>query len=83
MGRGEPFTFTTDVETNPDPLTVRAKLGPNMSAVEGEMLEIEGAGLLTVNVTADEVPPPGAGVNTVIDSKAPTARSEDGIVAFS
>ena len=47
------------------------------------MLEIEGAGLLTVNVTDDEVPPPGAGVKTVMDSVAPAATSDAGIAAVS
>lgn len=77
------MTCTIDPLTYPDPLTVRVKLGPNTSAVAGEMLEIEGTGLLTVNVTADEVPPPGVGVKTVIDNKAPTARSDAGIAAAS
>jgi hypothetical protein len=47
------------------------------------MLEIEGTGLLTVNVTGAEVPPPGADVNTVIDNKVPVARSDAGIAAVS
>ena len=69
--------------TNPEPLTVKVKLPPKASTGLGEILEIEGAGLLTVNVTAVEVPPPGAGVKTVIDNKAPVARSEAGIAAVS
>jgi len=83
VGRAEPFTCTTDELTNPDPLTVRVKLGPNTSAVDGEIFEIEGAGLLTVNVTAAEVPPPGVGVKTLIERRAATARSEAGIAAVS
>ena len=81
VGRGEPLTCTTDALMNPEPLTVRVKLGPSTSAVAGEMFEMEGTGLLTVNVTAAEVPPPGAGVKTVMDNKAPTARSDAGIAA--
>jgi hypothetical protein len=59
------------------------KLPPSAITREGEMLEIEGAGLLTVNVTAVEVPPPGEGVKTVIDNRAPTAKSDAGIAAVS
>jgi len=47
------------------------------------MLEMDGVGLLTVKVTEVEVPPPGAGVKTVIDNNAPTARSDPGIAAVS
>jgi len=83
VGRAEPFTCTTDELTNPDPLTVRVKVGPNTSAVDGEIFEIEGTGLLTVNVTAAEVPPPGPGVKTVMEREAATARSDEGIAAVS
>ncbi len=83
VGRGEPLTCTTDPLINPDPLTVKVKLPPRASTGFGEMLEIEGTGLLTVNVTGAEVPPPGAGVNTVIDNKVPVARSDAGIAAVS
>lgn len=81
VGRDEPLTCTTEALLNPDPLTVRVKLDPNTSAVDGEMFEIEGTGFLTVNVTAGEVPPPGAAVKTVIDNEAPTATSDAGIAA--
>jgi len=83
VGRDAPLTRTTDELTNPEPLTVRVKLGPNTSAVDGEMLEIEGTGLLTVKVTAAEAPPPGVGVKTVTDKKAAAARSDAGIAAVS
>src|SRR5262249_32725184 len=65
---------------NPEPFTVKVKLFPKTSVVLGEMLEIDGTGLVTVSVTADEVPPPE--VKTVIDSSAPTAKSEAGMAAF-
>jgi hypothetical protein len=38
-------------------------------------------GLSIVNVTAFEVPPPGAGVTTVTEAVPPVARSAGGIVA--
>jgi hypothetical protein len=68
---------------NPDPSTVTVKLPPKAGTTLGEMLDIEGTGLLTVNVTADDVPPPGAGVNIVMERKAPTAKSDAGIAAVS
>ena len=83
VGRDEPLICTTGAPLNPDPLTVRVKLDPSTSVVDGEMLDIEGTGLLTVNVTAGEVPPPGAAVKTVIDNNAPTPRSDAGIAAVS
>src|SRR5436853_7404494 len=52
--------------------------------LEGEMLESEGTGLLTgltVRVTAEEVPPPGAGLETVMDRLAPAVKSDAGIDA--
>jgi hypothetical protein len=45
------------------------------------MLEIEGTGLLTAKVSADEVPPPGAALKTVIDRFPATAMSDAGIDA--
>jgi hypothetical protein len=64
-------------------LTVKVKLPPSAITNGGEMLEIDGTGLFTVNVADDEVPPPGAGVKTVIDNRAPVARSDAGIAAVS
>src|SRR5262245_38811539 len=81
VGRGLPLTCTTDPLTNPDPSTVKVKLPPKTSTGFGEMLEIEGTGLSTASVTAAEVPPPGAGLRTVMFRLAPVATSEDGICA--
>ena len=64
------------------PLTVKVKLPPSATTRLGEMLEIEGTGLVTVRMTAAEVPPPGEGVETVMDNKAPAARSDAGRLAF-
>jgi hypothetical protein len=83
VGRGEPLTLTTDPLTNPDPLTVSVKLDPRASAIEGEILEIDGAGLRTARVRTAEVPPPGEGLNTVTDKLAPVAMSDAGICAVS
>ena len=67
----------------PDPFTVSVKFPPSAITRAGEMLDIEGAGLLTVNVTDVEVPPPGEGVKTVIDNRAPVAASDAGMAALS
>jgi hypothetical protein len=61
-----PFTRTTDVGTKPVPVTVRVKAGPPCEALLGESVESVGAGLLTLRGSADVVPPPGAGVTTVM-----------------
>src|SRR5207302_10256106 len=64
-------------------LPVRVSVNPGLPAetLEGEMLESEGTGLLTVRVTTEEVPPPGAGLETVMDRLAPTVKSDAGIDA--
>src|SRR5258708_39252492 len=74
----------TELLTNPEPFTVSVKAGPPENAFVGEMLEIEGAGLLaalTANVRADELPPPGAGFTTVMESVPAEAPSLAGIDA--
>jgi len=75
VGRAEPLTWTTDPLTNPEPFTVSVKLGPKTRAVAGEMLEMLGTGFSTASVKAAEVPPPGEGLNTVIERLAPVATS--------
>src|SRR5713101_6566305 len=60
-----PFHCTTDAGTKPLPVTVRVKAGSPAERVVGEMLVSVGVGLLTLSVAAPEVPPPGAGVETL------------------
>src|ERR1700730_368521 len=60
-----PFHFTTDFETKFDPFTVSINPTPPAVAEDGESDVVDGTGLLTVNVSAAEVPPPGAGLVTV------------------
>jgi hypothetical protein len=63
-----PFQFTTEPFTNPFPFTVRVKAPLPAVAEEGDSAVIEGAGLdgaLMVKPELPEVPPPGAGLNTV------------------
>ena len=45
-----PLNFTTDVDTNPVPFTVRVKAAPPAVALVGEIEDSVGAGLLMVNV---------------------------------
>src|ERR1019366_8782098 len=63
-----PFQFTTEPFTNPFPFTVKVKAPAPAVAEEGDSVGIVGAGLaaaLMVKPELPEVPPPGAGLNTV------------------
>lgn len=48
------------------PFTVNVKAASPLVLLMGEMLVNDGAGLFTVNALGDELPPPGAGLKTVI-----------------
>ena len=79
--RFEPFTWTTDPFTKFEPLAVSVKAGPPAVAVLGEMLASDGGELVTVKVSAVDVPPPGAGLKTAMDSVPAAAMSDAGIAA--
>jgi hypothetical protein len=82
--RSAPFHRTTEFVTKLVPLTVNVNAAPPAVAELGERLVVVGTGLLLaliVNVCALEVPPPGAGLNTVSDAVPATAMSVAGIVA--
>src|SRR5207253_156000 len=81
VARPAPFSRTTELETKLLPVRVSVNPGLPAETLEGEMLESEGTGLLTVRVTAEEVPPPGAGLETVMDRLAPAVKSDAGIDA--
>ena len=68
-----PFTLTTDPATKLDPFTVKVKPEPPALTVVGDMVESDGAGLLTVKVRAALAPPPG--VEAVIANDPAVARS--------
>jgi hypothetical protein len=70
-----PERTMTLVGTKLDPLTVMVKAAPPVSTGVGVRDESVGTGLLTMKVTADDVPPPGAGVETVTLLEAPAATS--------
>ena len=78
-----PFHCTTDAGIKPLPVTVRVNAGPPCGALLGARVESTGMGLTAVIVKdrALEVPPPGAGVNTVTWAVPGLARSVAGIVA--
>lgn len=83
VGLLEPFQLTVAPLTKLVPLTVRVKAEPFTRALVGLSEVITGVGLLIVNVTGDEVPPPGVGVNTVIAAVPPEVMSDAGIDAVS
>lgn len=68
MVRLVPFHLTTDDEIKLLPVTAKVKEELPVAADEGLIEVAEGTGLLVeviVNVSPDEVPPPGVGLNTV------------------
>lgn len=50
----------------PVPFTVKVKAGSPAVVLTGPMVLITGTGLFTARSTELELPPPGAGLNTVI-----------------
>jgi hypothetical protein len=68
VGRDARFHCTTELGTNPLPVTVKEKAGSPAVAVPGEIPFIAGVGVGTsaLNVSELEMPPPGAGLKTVI-----------------
>ena len=70
--RAEPLKSTVDDALKFVPLTVRVNCAPPAIVEMGEIEVVVGTGFLTVNVCAPEVPPPGPGFMTVIESVPPT-----------
>jgi hypothetical protein len=90
VGRGEPFQFTTEslVKIVPVPaVTVRIKPVVLQYGVEGScVVDAESDAMARgeiVNETAADVPPPGAGVNTVTGTDPAVATSVARIVVLS
>jgi len=79
--RAEPAKFTTEAEPKFVPLTVIVKPESPTVFASGEMLVVVGEALLTVNVWALDVPPPGVGFTTVIANVPAVVMSDDGIEA--
>jgi hypothetical protein len=78
--RPEPLKLTVDEALKFVPVTVSVNCAPPAVVDVGEMLVVVGAGLFTVKVCVPEVPPPGPGFTTVIESVPPTAIFPAGTV---
>ena len=72
--------LTVDDESNPVPFTVKVNCAPPAVVEVGEIEMVVGAGFFTVNVCAPDVPPPGPGFTTVMESVPPTVMDDDGTV---
>jgi hypothetical protein len=84
--RFEPFHWTTEPLMKLLPFTVSVKAGPPAVAEAGLRPVVVGTGLLAaliVKVWAFEVPPPGAGLNTVTVAVPAVTMSEAVIAAVS
>jgi len=62
---GVPAKLTTEVGMKSLPETLKVTSGPPAGALAGSRLVAIGTGLLTVNISGVETPPPGAGFVTV------------------
>jgi len=81
--RFEPFQRTVEPVTKPVPFTVSVNAVPPCVRDVGLRLVVVGTGLLIAKIRAFEVPPPGAGVNTVTDAVPAAAMSAAAIEAVS
>lgn len=81
--RAEPAKFTTELLMKFVPFTVKVKAASPTFLLVGKMLVVVGRGLLTVNVCALDVPPPGVGFVTVILNVPAAVKSLAGIEAVS
>src|SRR5580704_1521517 len=78
VARGLPFQFTLELLMKPLPATVRVNAAPPAAVDAGLKLEIVGAGFAGAsmkNVMSLDMPPPGAGVTTVMSAVPGTAIS--------
>src|SRR5712691_9016337 len=66
VGRLLPFQSTTELATKLAPLTVKTNAASPAVLLAGESVLTVAMGLLTMKLSAVVVPPPGAGLNTVI-----------------
>lgn len=73
-----PVVRITKPLRKPAPLTVSVKPGPPAVALDGDRLVTDE---LTIKLTAVEIPPPGAGLNTVMGNVPNAAMSAAGICA--
>src|SRR5438128_11507817 len=64
VGRSTPFHLTTDPLMKSLPFTVKTNAASPAVLFAGEIVEMTAIGLLTVKLTALDIPPPGAGLKT-------------------
>ena len=81
VARALPFHWTTEVLTNPLPFTVIVNPAVPALTVLGVIDVATGCGLFTVNVTAFDAPPRGAGFVTVTEGVPAVATSPAKIAA--
>src|SRR5262249_29283641 len=81
VGLSTPFHLTTEALTKSVPVTVRVKAAPPAVPEFGFKLASAGAGLLIVKLATLDVPPPGAGFETVTLAVPALAISPAGICA--
>ena len=79
--RAAPFHKTVELLLKLNPLTVRVKAERPASVAVGLRPVMVGCGEVMLNVSAPEVPPPGAGLVTVTCADPALATSEARIVA--
>jgi hypothetical protein len=79
--RSAPFHRTTELATNPVPLTVSVKAELSAMALDGDMDAVVGAGFRIVKARFDDVPPPGEGVKTVTCAIPAAAMSAESMAA--
>jgi hypothetical protein len=78
-----PFQFTTLFDSKFVPVTVTTAFA-EPTRIDFGLTDVKvGTGLVTVNVTEADVPPPGVGVCTEILNAPAASRSPSGTVAFS
>lgn len=81
--RFDPFHRTVEPLTNPVPLTVSVNAAPPAMDEAGLRPVVAGTGLLIKKVWVLDVPPPGAGVNTVTWAVPAVAMSAADMAAVS
>jgi hypothetical protein len=82
VASAEPFHTTVEEGTKPVPVRSSVCAADPATTLAGSTAAITGGGLLTAKLAAAELPPPGAGLNTVIAAVPPSARSVAGTVAL-
>jgi hypothetical protein len=76
-----PFHCATDVLMKFDPFSVNVNAGPAAVAELGDSEASTGTGVVIVNVSVFDVPPPGVGLITSTDAMPKNARSLAGTLA--